>query len=335
MYDMFRNTGAFLCALLLFTGNAASAAQESAFRFGDRAFATTDLPKTVQQSIYEVEWELHQKRQEIIDAAAVDLFFETEARKQGKDLETIRGELLNIPPPTDKQVRAFYEENRARIPAPYEVVKGDVARYLRSQQVDAKKAELLTKLKASGQYASLTPEPKGPAFDIDTAGYPRTGKAGAKVKLVDFADYQCPHCKQASETLTAVMKIYGDRVEWVFMDFPINRSGISRKVAVGAVCAQQQGKFWEYHDLAFSRQGALHNDSPGELALELDLEEAAFEKCYRSSATEEQVARSEKQARELGLHSTPSLFINGRRVQLRNLEDGLVESIEKALDEAS
>ncbi|RKZ33692.1 MAG: hypothetical protein DRQ37_08610, partial [Gammaproteobacteria bacterium] len=326
---------ALWCVVLFIGSSGAVQAQEPAFRFGDRSFATADLAKTVQQTLYEAEWEFHQKRQQIIDTAVVDLYFDSEARKQGKSVEAVRREILNVPPPTDGQVRAFYDENKARIPAPFEVVRGDVARHLRSQQVDAKKTELVAKLKASGQYASLMPEPKAPVFDIDTTGYPRRGKAGAKVKLVDFADYQCPHCKQASATLNAVMKIYGDQVEWVFMDFPIIRSGISRKVAVGAVCAQQQGKFWEYHDLAFSRQGALHSESPGELALELDLDEAAFEKCYRSPESNDRVARSEEQARKLELNATPSLFINGRRVKLRNLEDGLVEAIEKALDEKS
>jgi protein-disulfide isomerase len=65
------------------------------------------------------------------------------------------------------------------------------------------------------------------------------------VTIVEFADYQCPHCKIAAESLKKVTEKFKGKVRLVFMDYPINPSGISRAVAEASHCALEQGKFWE------------------------------------------------------------------------------------------
>ena len=127
---------------------------------------------------------------------------------------------------------------------------------------------------------------------------------------------------------------YGDRLRVVFVDFPINPSGISRIVARGAACAAEQGRFWDYHDLAFERQRQLDASAPGTLAAALKLDMTAFQSCLAAPRAQAVVARGAAEAARLGLDSTPTLFLNGRRLILPSIERDLPVAIEAALAEA-
>ena len=119
------------------------------------------------------------------------------------------------------------------------------------------------------------------------------------------------------------------------MDFPINQSGISRLVAKGAACANEQGRFWDYHDLAFEQQSGLSPRSPTALADKLGLDKDQFDSCYNSQAAEQQVSRAEAEAARLGLSSTPTFYVNGQRLRLtRGLAADLNSAVERALANA-
>lgn len=177
---------------------------------------------------------------------------------------------------------------------------------------------------------------KSPATEpipFDLAGFPSKGPDDAEVTLVKFADYQCSHCKQAHEILKTVLPDFLDRVRYVYLDFPINRSGISRKVAEGAVCADQQQRYWDYQELAFNQQQTLNQDSVIAIAEQLELDLPAFSRCLLDESTAARVKRAENQAIRAGLTGTPAFFINGRPVSLRqNLADELHAQLEQALD---
>ena len=103
------------------------------------------------------------------------------------------------------------------------------------------------------------------------------------------------------------------------------------ELAEGAACADMQGRFWEYHDLAFQRQASLARASVLQFARELKLDMSAFEDCLNSDFPKARVAQGEDQARALGLTSTPTLFLNGRKLHLHDIERELIEAIEKLL----
>ncbi|MEZ5449825.1 MAG: thioredoxin domain-containing protein [Thiolinea sp.] len=166
---------------------------------------------------------------------------------------------------------------------------------------------------------------------INVEGLPAKGPEDAKVVLVEFADYQCPHCKHAGDALKPIAEQFKDDLRIVYADFPINRSGVSRKVAEGAACAFQQDKFWEYNALAFDSQRDLKADSAKKLAEELKLDMEAFDKCLASDYPAQQVARGEEEGKRLGVDATPSLFLNGRRLHLNDLAAELPKEIEQIL----
>ena len=124
---------------------------------------------------------------------------------------------------------------------------------------------------------------------------------------------------------------FADDLRIVFMDFPVNPSGISKTIALGAACANQQDKFWAYHDLAFERQDQLSAESAEQLAGELGLNIESFQNCMSSNESIDHVARSISEAERLGLSGTPTFFLNGRRLHLHDFESDLVDEITNEL----
>ena len=138
------------------------------------------------------------------------------------------------------------------------------------------------------------------------------------------------HCKAAKATLDKLMKTFDGKVRLVFIDFPVNPSGISLEVAHGAFCAGKAGKYWQYHDLAYERQSALDQASPAALAKDLKLDEKAFDACMKSDEPKKFVAKSKAEGDKIGISGTPALFLNGKKVKGYD-EQTLAAEIQKML----
>ena len=188
----------------------------------------------------------------------------------------------------------------------------------------------MEKLKKKGEFAFFLSELESPVFSIQTDSFPSKGKENAKITLVEFADYQCPHCKEASNVVKRILDQYKDKMKFVFIDFPINHSGISTKVSEGAYCANVQNKFWDYHYAAFSKQEELNNDSPLELAKSLGLDIAKFTACYNSQGTRDKISGAKKIGEKVGIRGTPSFFLNGKKILNFN-EETLLAKIKEIL----
>lgn len=159
---------------------------------------------------------------------------------------------------------------------------------------------------------------------------PVWGNPLAKVEIVEFSDFQCSHCRRAAFHLRGLLWEFRDQVRFVFMNFPLDpkinrfvRSNVHQHAGLAAraaVCAQQRGKFWEYHDDLFKNQKNFSRDLMLDLAQEYGWDRQAFNRCLDANST---LARVRMEIEYAGpqIRSTPSLFINSRRViQWRNPE---------------
>ncbi len=326
---------AVLSSGLLALGCATASADALLFRLNDLDYSADNLPVSVQQAIHEQDVQHYRKLRELVDGAAITVYIEDEANRLGRSKEAVTAELLGAPAPSEAEIQQFYTKNKKRISYPLDQIKGEIARVLQNQVVQKKAAALLASLEKKGVYRRLLMPPTAPLVELTTEGFPSKGTLDAKVTIVDFSDFQCPHCKHAADALRKLMEQYGDRVKLVYKDLPVNPSKISQKIAEGAVCAQEQGKFWPYHDLAFAHQSSLKNDSPTKFARELGLDVDIFGTCMDSERPQRRVAASAAEAASLGVHSTPTLFVNGRRLHLFELERDIKDAIEQALKRAA
>jgi protein-disulfide isomerase len=148
---------------------------------------------------------------------------------------------------------------------------------------------------------------------FDTTKAPHAGADDARIKLVEFYDYECPHCQAFKAQMEQVVADKSE-VGVYFMMFPIeSRHPESRSAAQAALAAAQQGKFREMHEKLFAPQAAHNHDAVVGYAKELGLDLARFQKAYDDASP--QVTTDLKQGEEAGVDSTPTLFFNDRRYE--------------------
>ena len=110
-----------------------------------------------------------------------------------------------------------------------------------------------------------------------------------------------------------MLETYGDRIRVVYRDFPLPNHPRATPAAEAALCAHEQGKFWEYHDTIFANQRSLDDPSLTQFAIDLGLDQSEFTSCYESRRFQERVALDYAEGGTLGVNSdTPAFFINGR-----------------------
>lgn len=152
------------------------------------------------------------------------------------------------------------------------------------------------------------------------------GAATSTVVLVEYLDFECEACGAYYPIVTQLQEEYGDRVKFVARYFPLpsHRNGLP--AALAAEAAGRQGKFWEMHDLLFTRQatwGEKQAQTPEVFeayAQELGLDMEKFRADVASAEVTERVARDIEQGQQLGVNSTPTFFLNGKQVRAPSIE---------------
>jgi protein-disulfide isomerase len=142
---------------------------------------------------------------------------------------------------------------------------------------------------------------------------PVRGDASAPVKIVEFADYECPYCQQIQPVVDKLLKDYSGKVSFAFKDFPLPNHAHAQKAAEAAHCAQAQGKYWELHDLMFTSH-QLESSQLKEAVKGMKLDSAAFSQCLDSGSQSEVVKSHFEESQALGLPGTPAFFVNGRLI---------------------
>jgi protein-disulfide isomerase len=216
----------------------------------------------------------------------------------------------NVETPSAADVDAFYEANKAQIPG----VKAQVLPQVRQYLIDSSRRRYRAMLVEGLKRRHVVVTNLDPLrTQIATAGYPSRGPANARVTLVEFADFECPFCGGLYPTLKQVEKNYADRVRFVYRQFPlVNMHPHAQKAAEASLCANDQKKFWEFHDSLFSNQQQLEIADLKQRAVTLKMDTGAFNQCLDSGVKAAAVRQDQDEARKYGVTSTPTMFINGR-----------------------
>lgn len=171
-----------------------------------------------------------------------------------------------------------------------------------------------------GQVAVNSPIPTGSVAGVGAGqkvnviispNDPIKGNPQAKVTIIEFSDFQCPYCGRVQETMNKILETYGDQVRIVFKNYPLAFHENAENAALAALCAKEQGKFWEYHDLLFKNQEALSASNLKKYASDLGLKTQDFNSCLDSKKYKNQISDDMKEAQRIGVEATPSFFVNG------------------------
>ena len=138
------------------------------------------------------------------------------------------------------------------------------------------------------------------------------GPANSVVTLVEYGDYQCPHCGAAFPIVKQIQKAFVKSLRFAFRHFPLsNVHEYAFAAAVAAEAAGRQGKFWEMHDMIFERQSLLNEYALLDFAMEVGLKIPAFKMDLQDPKLREKVETDFESGVRSGVNGTPSFFING------------------------
>lgn len=171
----------------------------------------------------------------------------------------------------------------------------------------------------------------------------RIGPDNAKVTIIEFADYQCPACRHAFNMLKRVKAEFGNQVQVVFRNFPLDNAcnpQINRKLhesacdaAVLTRCAGRKGHFWKLHDQIFSRQSEISKPKLTEWAKGVGLTDAEIAECRQSKDILEKIREDISIGNKIGVEGTPSIYVNGQKVIDGRSADAMKNLIHKMLNE--
>jgi protein-disulfide isomerase len=174
--------------------------------------------------------------------------------------------------------------------------------------------------------------PKGPALVLPVG--PRDhaqGPATAAVTLVEYGDYECPHCGRAYPIVKAVKERLGKRLRFVFRNFPLGEMHPhAEEAAESAEAAAAQGKFWEMHDALFENQEALETADLLAYAEELGLDAGRVARELEAETQAPRVREDFLSGVRSGVNGTPTFFLNGARFDGSWDEESLLAAIEAA-----
>ncbi|HET9582109.1 MAG TPA: thioredoxin domain-containing protein [Gemmatimonadota bacterium] len=150
---------------------------------------------------------------------------------------------------------------------------------------------------------------------VDISNDPRLGSATAPVTVVEFSDFQCPHCATFHDQIfPALQRLYGDQVRWVFVNRFFPQHDMAERAAMAGECAARQGKFWEFADPVFAGQSRLSRSMLDEVARDIGLDMAAYGTCMENAETASEVAADQAEGERLRIDATPTFIVNGRRL---------------------
>jgi len=154
------------------------------------------------------------------------------------------------------------------------------------------------------------------------------GEDAAAVKMVVFSDFQCPYCKMFSSMVNKLTREEQEQVQIIYRQLPLNIHSWARDAAALTTCVALEDKaaFWKLHDFLFAHQEELSKETLQGKVMEFITHETSIDTkavtaCLSQKSFEGRLHRDEQLAMDLGITSTPSVFLNGQRMSVRSIED--------------
>jgi protein-disulfide isomerase len=305
----------------------------------ERVFATIngekitsgDIEDSLRPLIFQAQEQIYELKKAQLDMRINDLLLGQEASRQKITTQALLdAEVVSkAKKPTEAEAKKFYDDNTEKIPGTYAETKEKIIQYLTQQEQQKAEDTFAEALRKNAKLEINLKEPDPPYYEIATDDQPTRGGATAAVTIVEFTDFQCPACGRTQPILEEVVNEYGDKVKFVVRDFPLDMHQYAVKAAEAAEAAREQGKFWEYSALLFKNQEHLEIENLVQYASQLGLDAKKFQDALVSGRFADKVQRDLQDGYRMGVSSTPTVFINGKRVK-----DKSKESLKAVIDAA-
>ncbi|HEY8280575.1 MAG TPA: thioredoxin domain-containing protein [Bdellovibrionota bacterium] len=292
---------AFLFTLLLSLNARADSGTVAVFE--GKPITSTDLDRE-SPAIYRARLALYKAQKAALDESLRRRVLESQAKKQNITVDALLA----------KEIQA----------AKSSVSDAEVEKYLAKKNSDSSRVSAetrdkvralvhLQKLVAKADVKVTLARPKAPVLELKTEGEPSWGGKAAPITIVEFADFQCSYCVAAKKRMGELKEKYGDKIKFVFKNFPLPVHAQARDAAEAGMCVHAQGneKFWKFHEQIFENQKTWTKEDFKSFAQNAGVDMKAFESCYDGKKFAAKVDASIAEGSRLGIDATPSFLVNG------------------------
>ncbi len=257
----------------------------------------------------------HQVESNALDNVLIGRLLDEEAKAKGyPDKNALLAAEIEAktPEPTEDEIQAFYQQVRRQLRGrSLEEVRDDLVQELKRRKQSQMFADYIAELEKRKGVKRDLPAPDLPRIPVSVDDDPARGPEDAPVTIIQFADYQCPYCGRAQDTVHKVLQTYGDKVRFVYRDFPLSFHDRAVAAAVAANCAEPQGKYWEMNEAIMAKQSALQEDDLVGYAKQVGLDLDKWNACRKDPAVVAEILKDQDDGSEAGVDGTPAFFING------------------------
>ncbi len=180
------------------------------------------------------------------------------------------------------------------------------------------------------QYAGIKTGYSGEMIWPSIGSSPLRGQKDAPLTIIEFGCYRCPYSKKADQTVQQLLKEYDGKINFVFKAFPLTKThGLAKEAALASECAEEQGKFWEYHDALFAQQETIRTAADlSAAAAGLGMDIGKFDACTSSEKYAAEVDAEFEEGVKAGVYGTPTFFIGKKAI----VGPKPIEEFRKAID---
>jgi protein-disulfide isomerase len=263
--------------------------------------------------LQQMRLDIYRMKMQRLDQLIVDRILAKEAKKHGKTVQDFTATLTSSAVVSDADVAQYIQQHQQQLQLYMKTVP-DLKQRIKQGLEEQKRIQAVNDYAHAheGRYdvRFFLPVPRPPEVKIHIGHAPSLGPRNAPVTVIEFSDYQCPACRANHPVVKQVRAAFGNKLRWVYKEYPLKIHPFAFKAAEAGLCANAQGKFWQYQDQLYTTPD-LSVKNLIDMAAKLGMSREKFSKCLNDSQYKATVERSVSEAEQAGIDRTPTYVING------------------------
>ena len=306
-------------------------------RVGTITITESDLQQKYGPQLFDAQKKLYDVKNGLATQIARDMLFNQAAQSAG--LTRVAWEKREIDdkvvPPTPQEIDQIIGQMQGgqpsqTNPAQTAQLRQQATAYLTQQKRAAAENAAYAQLTQKTPVEVLLAKPIAPRIAIadNPKINPAKGPKDAQVTIEEFTDFQCPWCKRSQPVLEQVETTYQGKIKLVVHSFPLPMHPQAEPAAEAALCANLQGKYWQYREKLFDKQ-QLSDAELKQYAKNLNLNEKKFDRCIADHKFKDAVQGDIALGQQAGVQGTPTFFVNGIKVNFNELDSTVKDELAK------
>ena len=319
----------------MFLAAPAKAEQEPIAALNGEPITSEQVEDRVATKLYRLKWEIYDTLKTEAEKLVDERLLAEEAERRDKSVE----ELLRIEveqeaqAPTEEEVDAYIRENEVP-PGSGEALRGRIAAYLADRAAIQRKLDFVEELRRKADYRFLLDPPERPRSKVSADNDPVRGSPEAPVTIIHFASFSCDICAESARKIQRLTEEFPGAIRWVHRDFLNLFDERGLMAAEAGETAHAQGKFWEFHDYAYSLPEDFKEEDLGGMLEKAGVDPSQYEQAHKDARYILEIKHDIEEGVEAGVTSVPAIFINGRYISGTFAYEKLRKMVEEELQAA-